>query len=102
MSSLRSGQISKEEAEAHLAPGNILYLNVMFPHESRPNDKYFVVVGSDFVLGFDRYPLLLKINSAKITSEKSKDMHEGQFRLKSSQYVFLQYDSYLDCGTVWY
>jgi hypothetical protein len=96
MSSLHPGQISREEAEAHIAPGKILYLNVMFPHESIANDKYFVVVG------FHDRPLLLKINSENRMSQNNKRMREHQFRLESSQYAFLQYDSYLDCGRVWY
>jgi hypothetical protein len=74
--------------DENIVPGNILYLNVSFPHEVEYHDKYLVVVG------IDDNPLLLKINS--------KNLKPEGFCLKKSTYSFLEYDSYLDCGTIWY
>jgi len=81
--------------EENVTPGKILYLNVSFPHEEEYHDKYFVVVGTGY------YPLLLKINTAREQSEIAKKFKERQFRLKDSIYTFLDYGSYLDCGSVW-
>ncbi len=75
--------------EEYIVPGKILYLNVCFPHETEYHDKYFVVVG------IDKHPLLLKINS--------KNLKPHEFCIKQTQYPqFLIKDSYLDCGSVWY
>ncbi len=87
---------NREQAAACIVPGKILYLKVCFPHENAPHNKYFVVVG------LNRNPLLLKINSKNEFSQRNKNLRENQFRLKSSVYDFLKYDSYLDCGTVWH
>ena len=84
--------------EENIAAGKILYLNVCFPHETKFNDKYFVVVG----IGTGTCPLLLKINTSGELSSISKRLGESQFKIKQSVYRFLQHDSYLDCGTVWY
>lgn len=81
--------------EECVVPGKILYLNVCFPQEDKPNDKYFVVVGTG------DSPLLLKINTSGKLSEIAKRKGESQFRLKCAIYTFLKYDSYLDCGSVW-
>ena len=78
-----------------IIPGKILYLNVCFPHEIKPKDKYFVLVGSG------TFPLLLKINTSGNLPEIAKRKGESQFKIKPSVYTFLEYESYLDCGTVW-
>ena len=81
--------------EENIAPGKILYLNVCMPHDDGYNDKYLVVVCDD--------PLLfLKINTSGEQTEMGKRFKERQFKIKQSIYTFLEYDSYLDCGTVWY
>ena len=74
--------------EEYVVPGKILYLSVCFPHEEEYHNKYFVVVG------ISNNPFLLKINSRKVK--------EHEFCLRQSIYTFLEYDSYLDCSTVWY
>lgn len=81
--------------EENIIPGKILYLNVCFPQETTPNDKYFVVVGTGIS------PLLLKINTSGNLSQIAKRKGESQFKIKPSVYSFLKYESYLDCGTVW-
>jgi hypothetical protein len=96
MTEANAEKLTREQAEAIILPGQILRLSVMFPHEFTPNDKYFVVVG------FDYRPLLLKINSEKRKPRTNRKLRECQFRLRSAQYKFLEYDSYLDCGNVWY
>jgi hypothetical protein len=84
------GGISREEAIANIVPGKILYLRAALPPQLFVLDKYFVVVG------FDEWPLLLKINS-------ERKLRQNQFLLKRSLYSqFLKYDSYLDCDRVWY
>lgn len=81
--------------EEHITPGRMLYLTVCFPHNNVKGDKYFVIVAvSDF-------PLLLKINSSGKQTELGKKFKELQFKIKKSDYGFLDHDSYLDCGTVW-
>lgn len=81
--------------EENIAPGKILYLNVCMPHDDRYNNKYFVVVCSD--------PLLfLKINTSGEQTKMGKRFREFQFKIKQSTYTSLKYDSYLNCGTVWY
>jgi hypothetical protein len=84
--------------EQDIIPGKILYINVCFPHELRPSDKYFVLVG----FNSENRALLLKINTDNRFTETNKNLRERQFRIKSSTYAFLKYDSYLDCGTLWY
>ena len=81
--------------ESSIVPGQILYINFLFPHQDEPRNKYFVVVG------IDHRPLLLKINSDNRYSQRNRNLCEQQFRLKPSVYDFLDRDSYLDCGTVW-
>lgn len=55
------------------------------------SNKYMVYVGDS------SNPLLLKINS-----DKGKNFHKLQFKLKETTYPsFLRHDSYLDCGVVW-
>ncbi len=76
--------------------GKILYLRVAFPHELKSTNKYFIIVG------FDENPLLIKINSANKITQMNTNLRECQFMIKASQYIFLKYDSYIDCGTVWY
>ena len=97
MSDSHSGGFSREEAEANITPGKILNLNICFPHQDTPEDKYLVVVGNDNV------PLLLKINSENRFTQRNRRLRERQFRIRVEHYPsFLDYDSYLDCGTVWY
>lgn len=81
--------------EENIAPGKILYLNVSMPHDYGYGNKYFVVVCSDPIL-------FLKINTSGKQTEIGKKMKEFQFTIKKSIYGFLQHDSFLDCGTVWY
>lgn len=81
--------------EENIVPGKILYLSVSFPHESNSHNKFFAVVGSG------KFPLLLKINTVKSESEITTRFRERQFKLRVTDYPFLEYDSYLDCGTVW-
>jgi len=89
MTAPRPEGISREEAIANLTHGKILYLSTVFPDQLSPQNKYFVVVG------FDKRPLLLKINT-------SSKFAKTQFVIKRTTYTFLDYDSYLDCGRVWY
>lgn len=77
-------------------PGKILRLTICLPHDSKPKEKYFVIVG------FEKTPLLLKINSKNGFALGNPHLREYQFKIKKSIYPFLQYDSYLDCGTIWY
>jgi len=81
--------------EENIIPGKILYLNVCFPHELEPDNRYMVVVGTG------EYPLLLKINTSDKLSEIAKRLKETQFKIKPSTYSFLTYESHLDCGSVW-
>jgi hypothetical protein len=74
--------------EENIVPGKILFLWVRFPHEHEFHNKYFVVVG------LTETPLLLKINSNRQRSD--------EFPIEQSTYPFLRYDSFLDCGKVWY
>jgi hypothetical protein len=88
--------ISRDEAATHVIPGEILCLYVQLPG-CDPENKYMVVVG------FDRNrPLLLKIDSEKTYSQLNKKFREHQFSVKQAQYPGLEYDSYLDCGRVWW
>jgi hypothetical protein len=82
--------------EENIAIGKILYLYVLLPQNIDYDNKYFVIVGTG------NFPLLLKINTQKEQSQIAKRFKERQFRLKSDTYRFLSYDSFLDCGTVWY
>jgi hypothetical protein len=95
-----STPISRDEAASYLVPGAILYVNAMLPPEYELKLKYFVFAGLDAV--FDDRPLLLKINSENRYSLTNQKLREHQFRLKQVQYTFLKWDSYLDCGQVWY
>ena len=73
-------------AEEHIIPGKILYLEVAFPHEDEPHNKYMVVVGVETQL------FLLKINTLE---------REGAgFWIKPSDYPFLEHNSYLDCENI--
>ncbi|MGD0611542.1 MAG: hypothetical protein ABSB41_08490 [Anaerolineales bacterium] len=82
--------ITREEASTNIGPGKILYLFTALPPRLIPSDKYFVVVG------FDEYPLLLKVNS------KEKLIPNHLVLKKSIYSSFLKYDSFLDCDRVWY
>lgn len=98
MKSSGAGRSRRAQAEAALAPGNILYLSISFPHEITANDKYLVVAGHD-----NNQPLLLKINSSDVLPENRRRLQERQFRIRPEKgYPFLRDTSYLDCGTVWY
>ncbi len=81
--------------EEYIAPGKILYINVLMPHDDKYRDKYFVVVCSSPML-------LLKINKTGEQTAIGKKHKERQFKIKQSVYTFLKHDSYLDCGTAWY
>lgn len=96
MNTSGSTSISQAEAAAYIVPGTILYLKVALP-ECELEDRYMVVVGFD-----NNRPLLLKIDSEKSYSKLNKKFREHQFLVKQSQYPFLKYDSYLDCGRVWW
>ena len=84
------------DIEEKITPGKILYLRASLPPDWEPREKYWVVVGAG------NYPLLLKINTSNQLPKIAQKMKESQFRLKKEIYTFLKYDSYLDCGTVWY
>lgn len=72
-------------------------MNVCFPHEEVPHNKYMIVVA------VGNYPLLLKINTSEQQSEIARKMKEHLFKIKKSTYdLFLEHDSYVDCGTVWW
>ncbi len=81
--------------EENIVPGKILYLNVCFPHEDMPHNKYMIVAGTG------NYPAFLKINSLRQQSQIAKKHKEMQFMIRTSDYLFLNHDSFLDCGTVW-
>lgn len=81
--------------EENIAPGKILYLNVCLPHDDNYKDKHFVVVCDEPVL-------LLKINTSGEQTRLGRRFREFHFKIKKSIYTALKYDSYLDCGTVWY
>ena len=81
--------------EENIVAGKILYLNVCLPHQFEPHNKYFVVVGTG------KFPLLLKINTSNELSKIAQQKHESHFKLKKSVYTFLEYDSFLDCGSLW-
>jgi hypothetical protein len=83
--------------EENINPGSIVFLdNVEFPHLDQGESKYLVVITCDQPL------LFLKINKSSTQSEFGVKRREFQFKLKKETYGFLDYDSYLDCGTVWY
>lgn len=96
--------LTPNQAAKNVIPGKILYINVCFPQELTPNDKYFVVVGFDerAVVGLDKQPLLLKINSESRFSQTNQAKNKCQFRLKKNNYPFLRGVSFLDCSIVWY
>ena len=73
----------------NVAPGRILCLSIMFPHQETPENKYVVVVK----IGAN--PALMKINSLK---RDSTDL-----TLKKVDYPFFRNEeSYLHCGSVWF
>jgi hypothetical protein len=78
----------------NIKPGTILVLNVQMPSDDNYNNKIFVIV-------CDEPLLLIKVNTSKQQTDIGKRFKEFQFKLKTSVYS-LTYDSYLDCGTVWY
>jgi len=85
------------DIEDNINPGTIVYLeNVEFPHQNQGVTKYLVVITSNLKL------LFLKINSSSSQTEFGAKKREFQFKLKKEIYRFLDHDSYLDCGTVWY
>lgn len=82
--------ISREEAVSSMVLGKILCLFAALPPKQIPEDKYYVIVG------FDEYPLLLKINSDAKFRKNHLVMRQNIYS------SFLEYDSYLDCDRVWY
>lgn len=82
--------------EENIKPGSILFLDVEFPHQVKGDNKYLVVVTCDQQI------LLLKINSSSSQTKFGAKKREYQFKLKKEIYGFLNNDSYLDCGTVWF
>ncbi|MBE3139112.1 MAG: hypothetical protein IMZ53_00850 [Thermoplasmata archaeon] len=81
--------------EENITPGKILYLYVDLPPDYEYDNKYMVVVCEDPLL-------LLKINTSGEQTAMGRKFNERQFTIKKSIYTFLMYDSYIDCGTVWY
>jgi hypothetical protein len=81
--------------EDNIAPGKVLRLSVCMPADDRLRDKLFVVASTDPIL-------LLKINTSGEQTAIAKKFKETQFKITKAVYGFLYYDSYLDCGTVWY
>ncbi len=94
MSSQPSNKLTRQQVESLIVPGAMLYIEVEFPPDYARESKHMVVVG------FDPYPLLLKIGTLQRTSSSGK-IYRTQFTLKKEQYDFLSYDSYLNCGRVW-
>lgn len=76
-------------------PGKILYLNISLPPSDEPVNKYMILVSKG------DYPLLLKINSSNIRTTYNQRLKEFQFKIKPSDYSFLDHESYIDCGNVW-
>ncbi len=74
--------------EDDITPGKILYLNVCFPQQIKPENKYLLV------LEFGPPPLLLKINS--------QQKNDSDLRLKRTTYPFFpKEESFLNFGNIW-
>ena len=84
--------------EEDIVPGKILYLSVCFPHQERSEKKYLVLVGFDN----KNRALLLKINSRIPYLIGGHGYTENGFRIKQTQYRFLDHESFLRCENVWY
>lgn len=79
----------------HIDSGSIVILRVCMPTDNKFTNKRFIVVGGNKFL-------LIKINTEKNQTSIGKKMREFQFKIQQKSYPnALDYDSYVDCGTVW-
>ena len=83
----------REFAEAHLAPGQVLYL--FSTSTNQPKDKYVVLAYPG------PSPLLFYINSQVHPFIASRpNRARCQIKIHASDYAFLDHDSFIDCSEI--